>query len=149
MEIDLHGKTTEEAISFFIDSYNKVLKNKQIKSIYVIHGYGSTGKGGKIKKVFHSFLRENTYYLKYDFDSNPGATIVYLKQKLPNKLSFLEKDILDYCSLTPKSLSKIESNFFNKSNVPDIKKSINSLVKKELLIKIMKKNTNIYQKKGE
>jgi dsDNA-specific endonuclease/ATPase MutS2 len=80
MEIDLHDKTTDEAITFFIEKYNKAIKNNYKFSIYVIHGYGSSGKGGKIKKVFHNYLKENSQYLEYEFNSNPGVVIVYPKR---------------------------------------------------------------------
>lgn len=145
MEIDLHDKTTEEAINFFIEKYNEAVKRNYKGPIYVIHGYGSSGKGGKIKKVFHKYLKENSQYLRFEFDSNPGAVIVYPKKKLPTTLSVLEEDILKFCSISPKSLSKIESNFFKKASAAEIKKIINSLVKKQLLRKIMKKTTDVYQ----
>ena len=145
MEIDLHNKTTDEALNFFIEKYNEAIKNNYKSYIYVIHGYGSSGKGGKIKKVFHNYLKENSQYLKYEFDSNPGAVIIYPKKILPTKLSLLEKDILKFCSDSPKSLSKIEAKFFKQANVKDIKKLVNSLVKKELLIKFMKKAIDVYK----
>lgn len=145
MEIDLHDKTTTEAINFFIEKYNEAIKNNYKHSIYVIHGYGSSGKGGKIKRVFHNYIKENTQYLKYEFDSNPGAVIIYPKQPLPTKLSVLEEHILEFCSNSPKSLSKIESNFFKQASVKEIKKLTNSLVKRNLLKKNIKKNIDVYQ----
>lgn len=144
MELDLHNKTTNEALKYFIEKYNEVVKNNCNCSIYVIHGYGSSGKGGKIKKVLHNYLKENLQYLKYEFDSNPGATIVYPKKALPNQLSILEQEILNFCLNSPKSLSKIESNFFKKYDFRDIKKTVNLLVKKDLLKKIIKKSANVY-----
>lgn len=146
MEIDLHDKTTKEAIDYFIEKYNQAVKSNYKSYIYVIHGYGSTGKGGKIKRVFHNYLKENSEYLKYDFDSNPGAVIVYPKKTLPTNLSILEKEILSFCSDSPKSLSKIESKFFKQADIKDIKKIVIFLTKKELLKKITKKSIDTYQK---
>ena len=145
MEIDLHDKTVNEAIDFFIEKYNDSFKHNSKLPIYVIHGYGSTGKGGKIKRVFHNYLEENSQYLKYEFDSNPGAVIIYPKNKLPTKLSTLEKEIINFCTDSPKSLSKIESKFFIQADVKDIKRTLNLLVKKEKLVKIQKKSTIVYQ----
>ena len=145
MEIDLHDKTTNEAIEFFIEKYNQAIKNSYKDSIYVIHGYGSSGKGGKIKRVFHNYLKENSNLLKYEFDSNPGAVIIYPKKALPTKLTTLEKDILNFCTINSKSIKKIESKFFKKADVKDIKKVLNSLVKRELLDKSLKKSTLVYR----
>lgn len=147
MEIDLHDKTTSEAIDFFIEKYNKALKRNYNSSIYVIHGYGSTGKGGKIKRAFHKYLKEHSEYLRYEFDSNPGAVIVYPKKTLPSKLTLLEKEILNYCNESPKTISKIESKFFKKASVKEVKKVVNTLVKKNLLNKSMKRTTEVYQSK--
>jgi DNA-nicking Smr family endonuclease len=45
IEIDLHEMTVTEALDYFIGSYNS---NKG-QSLKIIHGYGSTGVGGRIK----------------------------------------------------------------------------------------------------
>lgn len=145
MEIDLHDKTTNEAIDFFIEKYNLFIKNKKKGYMYVIHGYGSSGKGGKIKRVFHKYLKENSKFLKYEFDSNPGAVIVYPKKILPTKLSVLEKDIVEFCSINSKSISKIESKFIKRAESQEIKKLVNSLVKKNILNKELKKATVVYK----
>lgn len=149
MEIDLHNKNSKEAMDFFIDKYNEVIKSNENEHLYVIHGYGSSGKGGKIKRVLHKYLKRHKEFLDYEFDSNPGAIIIYPKKALPNKLSAIEDEILEFCKENPKSLSKIESKFFKQLNSNELKKLVNSLVKKDLLYKFNKKSVIVFYTKNK
>ncbi len=46
------GFTSDEALAYV----RQVLTNSKKTSIYIIHGYGSSGKGGVIRKKIRSFL---------------------------------------------------------------------------------------------
>ena len=52
-EINLeNGFTSDEAISYT----RQVLQNSKKTCVYIIHGYGSSGKGGVIRQKVRSFL---------------------------------------------------------------------------------------------
>ena len=47
-----NGFTSDEALDYI----KQVLSNSKKTCIYIIHGYGSSGKGGVIRKKVRSFL---------------------------------------------------------------------------------------------
>lgn len=47
-----HGFTSDEAVAYV----KQVLSNSKKTCIYIIHGYGSSGKGGIIRQKVRSFL---------------------------------------------------------------------------------------------
>ena len=84
MEIDLHDKNVNEAINYFMTKYNEILSKGFKGEISVIHGYGSSGVGGKIKKRFKEFSEAYTSYFNVSYNNNIGITIVKQIQQLPN-----------------------------------------------------------------
>ncbi len=148
MVIDLHHMNRNEAIRFFIDKYNEILGKGHRGEIEVIHGYGSSGKGGIIKKEFKEFLLKHKDYLDYEVDVNPGMTRVYPKKKINDVLDIISQDILEFCTGTPRSLDKIKNNFFKKYRVQEINSCVKRLVKKGELEKILKKNGDVFKRKG-
>lgn len=139
MNIDLHDKTLNEAINYFIREYNKVVSKGFKDEINVILGYGSSGVGGKIKNHFKSFSEAHAEYFIVVYNHNIGITTVKPKKIIPDHNLVLEKEILLYCSDTPKSLSKIQSKFFKNYEINQIKKAIKILLNKKLLMEIQKK----------
>jgi DNA-nicking Smr family endonuclease len=85
--IDLHGLTLVEAMEKFINFYNKCIRDNYKDRIEVIHGYGSEGKGGDIKRELSLYLNSNIDKLRSlnqgDALGNPGITVLYPNQKLP------------------------------------------------------------------
>lgn len=148
MEIDLHDKNVNEAINYFMTKYNEILSKGFKGEINVIHGYGSSGVGGKIKKRFKEFSEAYTSYFKVSYNNNIGITIVKPIKVLPNYDFLFENELLSFCSETPKSLNKIQNKFFKTHNNLEIKKTINNLIKKGFLTEIYKKEAH-YLKKGE
>lgn len=78
MQLDLRGKTVEEALielDKFID--NAVLNN--LKSITILHGKGS----GKLRAAVHKYLKENKYIKTFHLGSfgegDTGVTVVEIK----------------------------------------------------------------------
>ena len=47
-----HGFTSDEALAYV----KQVLSNSKKTCVYIIHGYGSSGKGGIIRQKVRSFL---------------------------------------------------------------------------------------------
>lgn len=146
--IDLHHMNRNEAIRFFIDRYNEAVKTGR-KEITVVHGYGSSGKGGVIKKEIKTFFDLHSSYLSYKTDLNPGATLVF-PIKIINELEdLISIDILDFCKSSPKTIEKIKGNFFKKYTNQEINSCVKKLIKKNYLTVTLKKNSEVYQTKGE
>ncbi|ADO83646.1 Smr/MutS family protein [Ilyobacter polytropus] len=144
MVIDLHNMTCNDAIRFFITKYNELYKNGYRGSIEVIHGYGSHGEGGVIKKRLRKFLLENKSSLKFTINANPGVTFVVPVKAIPQMKNEISKDILEFCRENPKSLDKIKGNFFKKYTNREILATVKSLVKKGELESFFKKNHEVY-----
>ena len=146
MDIDLHDKNLNEAINYFMEKYNEFFSFKQ--EIRVIHGYGSSGVGGVIKKRFKELSEAYKTHFKVKYEDNLGITIVIPIKPLPIGNFLLEKELLEFCKENPKSYSKIQSKFIKKHTNDELKRAIKLLVKKSELEEILKKEIN-YIKKGE
>ena len=85
--VDLHGLSVPKALEKFIQFYNQCIKECYKDRIEVVHGYGSSGIGGDIKKELLLYLNKNSRllvsFLEGDKIGNPGVTIVYPKDRLP------------------------------------------------------------------
>lgn len=144
MIIDLHNMTCDDAIRFFIKRYNEAFKSGYRGKIEVIHGYGSGGKGGIIKKKLRAFLLENKNSLNFSIDTNPGVTFITPLKSIPNMKNAISRDILDFCKNSPKSMDKIKGNFFKTYTNKEIVSAVNSLSKTGELETLLKKNYKVY-----
>jgi hypothetical protein len=117
--IDLHHRTVPEAIREFVHFYNDCVRSNYLGRIEVIHGYGSTGAGGVIRKKLREYLAAHAEsfgsFLAGDSLGNPGVTIVYPKKLLPLSpggagatplLNPAQEAIRKYCA-TPKARERI------------------------------------------
>ena len=59
-DLELGAPLVEEAITKF-EGYLEVARNAGFKTMLVIHGYGSSGKGGEIRKTLRENLEHNFY----------------------------------------------------------------------------------------
>lgn len=147
-EIDLHGLLVAEAIDAFIEYYNDRVRGGDHRRILVIHGYGSTGEGGKIRTRLRSFLAGHEEYLSFEHGEhlsggNLGSTFVFPRKPLPSALDALSNEILDYCR-SPKTKSKIAGKFRNAGEAK-IQACLQSLEKKKLLAVSYKASHKVYQ----
>ncbi len=146
-EIDLHGLLVAEAIDVFIEYYNDRLRGGDYGRILVIHGYGSSGEGGKIRTRLRSFLAGHEEYLAFENGEhlnggNLGSTFVFPRKPLPSPLDTLSKEILDYCR-SPKTKSKIAGRF-RIAGETKIQACLQSLEKKKLLAVTHKGGYKVY-----
>jgi len=139
-EIDLHEKTWHEALAEFIAFYNEAIQRAAggpPARLNVIHGYGSSGSGGVLRKRLRNFLEEQTRHGRLEFtpgehaDANPGHTLVQPLQPLPTAHELLAEEIWAYCA-RPRTHSKI-SGKFRRHGEPTVKAAIESLVKQRRL----------------
>ena len=149
MTIDLHNMNRNDAIRFFIKKYNEALKSGYRDEIVVIHGYGSSGKGGVIKKELKEFLESHREYLSYTVDTNPGITLVTPIKKINEMQDLISREVLEFCRDTPKTMSKIKGNFFKKYTNNEINACVKKLVKQGLLTATLKKSGEVYKRKGD
>ena len=129
-ELDLHGLTGAEAIEQFVQYYNTRVDNDQFGCLRIIHGYGSTGKGGAIRVKFRAFLDEHLDKVRYeagDDYGDPGWTLVYPKVRLPDQRERMATAILSFCS-EPKTEEKILREFIKMGKV-QITQAVRSLAK--------------------
>lgn len=81
--IDLHSFTVAEALREFVRFYNQCVRSGYRGRIEVIHGYGSSGSGGRIRAALRDFLAGHGEifgeFLAGESLRNPGVTIVYAK----------------------------------------------------------------------
>lgn len=86
-EIDLHGLRVPEALARLADECNRRLRSGDAGPIRVVHGYGSSGRGGELRVAVREFLYRHAEQVESiageTFFANPGVTIVYPKRPLP------------------------------------------------------------------
>jgi len=86
-EIDLHGLTVAEGIARLAAHCNARIRAGDSGPVRVVHGYGSSGRGGDLRAAIREFLTRHAGRVDFvpgeKFFNNPGVTIVYPKQPLP------------------------------------------------------------------
>jgi len=145
-ELDLHGLKVAEALNVFVGFYNARLSGANRSEFSVVHGYGSTGSGGKIRnrirKMMDRFPDRVEYIPGERLTGNPGETIVKPIRHLPSQEEGLEAEILAYCT-QGKSEGKIIGNF-RRYGEADVKNSIKSLAGKQALREYIKGRYKYY-----
>ena len=151
-EIDLHEQTWHEALADFIDFYNQALQwaaGDPVHTLNVIHGYGSTGTGGVLRRRLHNYLAEHARLGRLEFtpgehaDANPGHTLVQPIEPLPGTHDVLAEDVLDYCA-RPRARSKITGKF-RRHGEPAVLAAIDSLVRQRRLRPVSKGGRKAYE----
>ena len=86
-DLELGAPLVEEAIAKF-EKYLEVASNAGFKTMLVIHGYGSSGKGGEIRKTLRDNLEHNfysdrvvDYYLGEDLKEGNAAYSELIKRR--------------------------------------------------------------------
>ena len=113
--LDLHGKTWAESLAELIATYNRVLASRSPAELLdIVHGYGSTGTGGSLRRRVRAFLAAQSQCLEFtpgeEADGNPGHTLVLPIQPLPEVIDLLAEQVLEYCE-TARTQSKITGKF--------------------------------------
>jgi len=148
-KLDLHHHTVTQALDTFVRFYNAQLSRGDRSTIEVVHGYGSSGEGGEIRKRLRLLLERNRRKLSYEFGDrktgNPGVTYVKPFQALPTPSDALQEEILAYC-LTPRAERKIIGEFRNYGQ-KKVKTTLNQMFKKDALKKFQKGAYTHYQAK--
>lgn len=149
--VDLHGYTWQEALHEFIACYNEALRaadGAAIGHLNVIHGYGSTGAGGVLRRRLRRFLQQHAdsdrlaFTPGESYGANPGHTLVRPVRPLPAAHDALAAEILDYCA-TPRTLRKIGGKF-RRHGEPALKAAVDALVKQRRLRVVGKGSRKTY-----
>ena len=145
-KINLHSYTVTEAIDEFIEFYNKRVKQGNNSPIMVVHGYGSSGEGGKIRNKIRKLLDDYSDSLTFScgetIDQNPGYTLIFPRKSLPNSNDLLGNEIIKYCN-NPKTLNTIAGEF-RKHGDPQIKLTIKSLIRQRKIKTVQKGKNKCY-----
>jgi hypothetical protein len=151
-ELDLHEHTWQEALSAFVSFYNEALQfaaGDPAPTLNVIHGYGSQGSGGVLRKRLQKYLQEQSAQGRLDYtpgehvDANPGHTLVAPISHLPDANERLGEEILAYCE-RPRTLSKIYGKF-RRHGEPTVRAALESLVRQRRLRTTGKGNRKTYE----
>ena len=133
-KLDLHGKTWAEALTEFRDFYNSAARAHPSGGVQleVVHGYGSTGQGGRLHTSLRSYLERQSQagLLSYRpgeaADGNPGHTLVITLKPLPAAGDDLGDSIWEFCA-RPQSHRKV-MNRFRRHGDPQVQQAIRDLV---------------------
>ena len=146
LELDVHGLTVNEALKVFVDFYNRQVRSSSRVSLRIIHGWGSSGEGGKIRTKLRQLLTEAQPNLEWkageDLEGNPGVTIVYPHKLIQPRENELEAEILKFCSV-PRTESKIAGQF-RKYEPREIKQAIRALLRRGQIKEIPRVNHTAY-----
>lgn len=109
-------------------AYNQHLQRGR-SCIDVVHGYGSSGTGGVIKRRLRALLAAHAGQLSFvrgeDLDHNPGHTEVHPRNPLPTAADELATAIIDYCS-NARTLEKIAGRF-RRHGIPAVQAAVRTL----------------------
>ncbi len=146
--IDLHGRTWPESLAELIAAYNRLLAaGPPSELLEVVHGYGSTGTGGSLRRRIRSFLRAHSDRLEFqpgeEANGNPGHTIVLPIQPLPEVRDLLAEQVLEYCA-TARTRSKITGKF-RRHGDPTVMQAIRSLEMQGRLRTVNKGRNKAYE----
>jgi hypothetical protein len=146
LELDLHGLTVDEALRHFVAHCTRYPQ----EPVRIIHGYGSTEKGARIRKAIRAFLLTSAGRLEWkageDVEANPGVTIVY-----PGGISDAHTDwsaaaLLEFCSV-PRTESKIARELRN-LKPREVKQLIRTLVRSGKLLESSRSSATTYVRKS-
>ena len=145
--IDLHGRTWSESLGELIATYNRILTTGPSSEVLeVVHGYGSSGTGGSLRRRVRSFLTAHNDRLEFkpgeESDGNPGHTIVLPVRPLPEVGDLLAEQVLEYCE-TARTQSKIAGKF-RRYGDPKVIEAIRSLEKQGRLRAVAKGRNKAY-----
>ena len=146
LELDVHGLTVNEALKVFVEFYNRHARSSSREPLRVIHGWGSSGEGGKIRTKLRQLLTDAQPNLEWkageDLEGNPGVTIVYPRKVIQPRENELEAEILEFCSI-PRTESKIAGQF-RKYEPREIKQAIRTLLRRGQIKEITRVNHTAY-----
>ena len=146
VELDVHGLTVEEALKMFVEFYNRHVRSSSQEPLRVIHGWGASGEGGKIRLKLRQFLAQAVPDLDWkageDVEGNQGVTVVYPRKAIRVREEQLASAILEFCS-TPRTESKIAGQF-RRYTPREVKKTIRLLVQQGRMKEIHKRDHPAY-----
>lgn len=132
-KLDLHGKTWAEALSEFRSFYNEAVRAHPGGGVQleVVHGYGSTGQGGRLLTSLRNYLERQSHAALLSYrtgevvDGNPGHTLVTTQKPLPAAADDLGDSIWEFC-VRPQSHRKV-MNRFRRQGDPQVRQAIRLL----------------------
>lgn len=131
-----------------IATYNRVLATgTSSEALEIVHGYGSSGTGGSLRRRVRSFLSLHSDRLEFqageDADGNPGHTIVLPIRPLPEVSDLLAEQVLEYCE-TARTQSRIAGKF-RRYGDPSVIQAIRTLERQGRLRPVSKGRNKAYE----
>ena len=91
IDIAHENQTVKEAMMQFIQTFNEC--HKKGAQLEVIHGYGSSGTGGKIKSALNRFIDKNKECTRV-VEINSGSSRYISQKLLPPYISIIDELVL-------------------------------------------------------
>jgi hypothetical protein len=111
--LNLHGFTVDEAMTRFVEQYNRALAGGKGEALEVIHGKGRGGEGG-LRETLRGYLREQGTRIK-GFDARLAMQGAEYLLDVPGKLVYMHgEDAADNAGCTivvPRSRLSIEHDW--------------------------------------
>jgi hypothetical protein len=131
--LDLHGKTWAESLAEFREFYNGAARSHPHVGVLleVVHGYGSTGQGGRLQTSMRTYLERQSkagllsYRTGEAVDGNPGHTLITTLKLLPAAGDDLADGIWEFCA-RPQTHSKV-MNRFRRHGDPQVQRALREL----------------------
>lgn len=110
--LDLHHLTWAEAREELVRACNERADSGRALVLDVIHGYGKSGVGGRLRLAVRTFLSQNgiPFVEGERHDGNPGHTLVTLGRPLPDAADRLSRAIHAYCA-NGRTRSELDGQF--------------------------------------
>ena len=97
--LNLHGFTIDEALTRFVEQYNRTQAARKGEALEVIHGKGRSGEGG-LRQVLRDYLRQHGTRVK-GFDARLAMQGAEYLLDVPGKLVYMHgEDATDNAGCT-------------------------------------------------
>lgn len=145
--LDVHGMSVADALRAFLAHYNDRIERGERRSFVVVHGYGASGEGGRIRGHFRRLIAAFGECCVVQFgealDNNPGYTVVTPRIAIPEPGGLIAADLLVYCE-TPRTIEKI-SGEFRRYGDQVVRAGLRDLEKRNAISVILKGKYKCYQ----
>ena len=127
IELDLHGATVTEALEHLETQWRAEVEAPSPRQIRVIHGYGSSGRGGDIKKAVREHVARHRDVLRMvageDKEGNPGVTLISVVVR-HDAVQGLAKAIERFCAKAGRTMAAVEKRFGARHGLANVREAV-------------------------
>jgi hypothetical protein len=131
-EIDLHNLSVADSMDHLMKYINEIYRKDSIVLLDIIHGYGSKGTGGKIKKKVLEYVSISNSLEMYETSQNPGKTTVKVLKRIDIFTNPKALLIYNFIKENPRGEKKI-INKFRSFKDREVKSILKSLINQKII----------------